>query len=124
MGRKVTSVWNLLIPVADPKTRVNRLQRYLFPNPDKDVWLCIRQMQLQVEQGRERIEWYNALQPCDMAYILQISAAGKAAVMLSLPQKIHSSLYATEEKKESKIQVDPVDTGLKTGKLKSNCRMR
>ena len=41
-GRKVTSVWNLLIAVVDAKTRVNRLQRYLFPNPDKDVWLCVK----------------------------------------------------------------------------------
>jgi len=35
-------VWNLLIAVVDAKTRVNRLQRYLFPNPDKDVWLCVK----------------------------------------------------------------------------------
>lgn len=86
-GRKVPSVWNLLIPLVNPKTRVNRLQRYLFSNPDKDVWLCIRQMQLQVNQGRGRIEWHNAVQACDLEYILQISATGKAAAMLSLPQK-------------------------------------
>lgn len=88
-----------MIAVVDPKTRDNRLQRHLFPNPDKDVWLSVRQMQLQIEQEREGIEWHNALQACDLEYILQVSATGKAAAILSLTQKIHSSLYATEIKK-------------------------
>lgn len=52
-------------------------------------------MQLQKLKGRGRIEWHNALQACDLEDILQVSAAGKAAAMLSLPQKIHSNLNAT-----------------------------
>lgn len=52
-------------------------------------------MQLQKLKGRGRIEWHNALQACDLEEMLQVSAAGKAAAMLNLPQKSHSNLYAT-----------------------------
>jgi len=71
-----------------------------------------------VEKGytARRKEWHNALQACDLEYILQISATGKAEALLSLLQKIHSSLHATKEKE--------MDTCLKTGKLKSNHMMR
>lgn len=74
---------------ADPKAGVNRLQRCLH----EDV--CARLMQLQKLKGRGRIEWHNALQACDLEEMLQVSAAGKAAAMLNLPQKSHSNLYAT-----------------------------
>lgn len=52
-------------------------------------------MQLQKLKGSGRIERHNALQACDLEDILQVSAAGKAAAMLRLPQKLHSNLYAT-----------------------------
>lgn len=58
-----------------------------------EVVVCARLMQLQKLKGR--IEWHNALQACDLEEILQVSAAGKAAAMLSLPQKSHSNLCAT-----------------------------
>lgn len=49
-------------------------------------------MQLQKLKGSGRIERHNALQACDLEDKLQVSAAGKAAAMLRLPQKIPTSM--------------------------------